>query len=224
MSRPVRTAVLISGNGSNLQALLDAARDPAYPAAIALVISNNEEAFGLRRAEDAGVPTVTIPHQHYASRDAFDRMIDTTLRAHQIELVVMAGFMRILSDGFVQQWRGRLINIHPSLLPKYKGLNTHARAIEAGDREHGASVHWVTPELDSGEIILQEALPILPGDTAESLKARIHLLEHQLYPEALRGVAETLRHETPRLEARKRLLLGHFAYGLLRWWGRLTQR
>lgn len=185
----VKTAVLISGNGSNLQAILGAARGADYPAEIVLVISNKEDAFGLKRAENAGITTAVIPHGNYPDRETFDRMMDASLRTHEIELVVMAGFMRILSDWFVEQWQGKLINIHPSLLPKYKGLNTHARAIEAGDTEHGATVHWVTPELDSGEIIAQMSTPILPGDTPESLKERIHTLEHQLYPEALRKIA-----------------------------------
>ena len=191
--RRVNTAVLISGNGSNLQALLDAARANDYPAEITLVLSNKEEAFGLKRAEDAGVPTIVIPHGNYADRESFDRVMDAALKTHAIELVVMAGFMRILSDWFVMEWQGKLINIHPSLLPKYKGLHTHQRALEAGDAEHGATVHWVTPELDSGEIILQESLPILPGDNAPSLQGRVHQLEHRIYPLALAQVARTLR-------------------------------
>lgn len=188
----IRTAVLISGNGSNLQALLDAATAADYPAEIVLVVSNNEEAFGLKRAEDAGVPTVTIPHQHYPDRERFDRMVDASLANHGIQLVVLAGFMRILSPWFVAQWQGRLINIHPSLLPAYKGLNTHARVLEAGEKEHGASVHWVSPELDAGEIILQEKLAIAPGDTPASLQQRVHGLEHRLYPAALKQVAAAL--------------------------------
>jgi formyltetrahydrofolate-dependent phosphoribosylglycinamide formyltransferase (EC 2.1.2.2) len=187
--RRIKTAVLISGNGSNLQALMDAAQSPDYPAEIAVVICNVETAYGLTRAQHAGIPTVVIPHGNFESREAFDRMIDASLASHGIELVVMAGFMRILSEWFVSEWAGKLINIHPSLLPKYKGLHTHARALEAGDKEHGATVHWVTPELDSGEIILQRAIPILADDTPESLKERVHALEHQLYPEALRKVA-----------------------------------
>lgn len=189
----IRTAVLISGNGSNLQALLDAARAEDYPAQIVLVVSNNEEAFGLKRAEDAGVPTVSIPHAHYADRERFDRMVDAGLRNHGIELVVLAGFMRILSPWFVQQWEGRLMNIHPSLLPAYKGLNTHTRVLEAGEKEHGASVHWVTEELDAGALILQRKLTIQPTDTAASLQQRVHALEHQLYPAALAQVAGMLR-------------------------------
>jgi phosphoribosylglycinamide formyltransferase-1 len=191
--RRVRTAVLISGNGSNLQALLDAAKATDYPATITLVISNKEEAYGLKRAEDADVPTAVISHGNCADREAFDRMVDASLKSHDIELVVMAGFMRILSDWFVNAWQGRLINIHPSLLPKYKGLDTHQRALDAGDAEHGATVHWVTPELDSGEIILQGSIPIEAGDTAASLKERVHGLEHAIYPQALKKVAEALR-------------------------------
>ncbi len=187
--RRIKTAVLISGNGSNLQAILDAARNDDYPAEIALVISNVETAYGLTRAQNAGVTTVTIPHGNYATRESFDRMVDASLHTHGIELVVMAGFMRILSDWFVNQWAGKLINIHPSLLPKYKGLNTHARAIEAGDGEHGATVHWVTPELDSGEIIAQASTPIAADDTPETLKQKVHALEHTLYPEAVKKVA-----------------------------------
>lgn len=222
--RRVSTAVLVSGNGSNLQALIDAAKDPHYPAAITLVISNNDDAFALKRAEDAGIPTVTIDHRHFESREAFDRMLDAALATHAIELVCLAGFMRILSDWFVQQWQGKLINIHPSLLPKFKGTNTHQRALEAGEKEHGATVHWVIPELDAGEIILQESLPIMPDDTAQTLQQRVHQIEHQLYPEALRGVATTLRHEAPRIEAKTRVLLGRGPYALLRWWNNLFKR
>jgi len=190
--RRLNMAVLISGNGSNLQALLDAAAAPDYPARIVLVMSNNEEAFGLKRAEDAGVPTAMIDHRHYADRESFDRMVDAALRTHEIELVALAGFMRILSSWFVHEWQGRLINIHPSLLPKFKGLNTHQRALDADERQHGATVHWVTPELDAGEIIAQSALDILPGENAAALQQRVHALEHQLYPEAVRKVAQLL--------------------------------
>ena len=188
--RRLKIAVLISGNGSNLQALIDASREPDFPAEIALVISNVETAFGLTRAQNAGITTVTIPHGNYPNREAFDRMVDASLKTHGIELVVMAGFMRILSSWFVSEWAAKLINIHPSLLPKYKGLHTHARALEAGDAEHGATVHWVTPELDSGEIILQKSIPILAGDTPKTLQQRVHALEHTIYPEAVRVVCE----------------------------------
>lgn len=190
--RRVRTAVLISGHGSNLQALIDAANAPNFPAEISLVISNNEDAFGLDRAEKAGIPAVVIPHGNFPSREAFDAVIDATLQTHEIELVCLAGFMRILSHAFVEGWQGRLLNIHPSLLPAYRGLDTHARVLEAREKKHGATVHFVTPELDEGPNILQASLDVLPNDTAESLKERVHALEHKLYPEALKKVAEGL--------------------------------
>ncbi len=192
MTRRLNTAVLISGNGGNLQALLDAAAAADYPAQINLVISNKADAFGLIRAAKAGVRTVVINHKDYPSREAFDAAMDAALRASDIELVVLAGFMRVLSDWFVNQWAGRLINIHPSLLPAYRGMDTHARVLAAGETQHGATVHWVIPELDAGEIIAQSSLEILPGDTAASLQTRVHALEHQLYPEALRRVASQL--------------------------------
>jgi phosphoribosylglycinamide formyltransferase-1 len=190
--RRIKTAVLISGNGSNLQALIDAAQAPDYPAEIALVISNVPGVLGLARASSAGIPSTVIPHGNFTSREGFDNAVDAVLTQYGIELVCLAGFMRVLSEWFTRAWAGKLINIHPSLLPKYKGLNTHARALEAGDTEHGATVHWVTPELDSGEIILQKSLPILADDTPETLKARIHTLEHEIYPKALRLVAADL--------------------------------
>ena len=192
MTRRLRTAVLISGNGSNLQAMIDAASAADYPAAISLVLSNKAEAFGLTRAKNAGVETCVISHRDYPDREAFDRAMDAALREANIELVVMAGFMRILSDWFVNAWAGKLINIHPSLLPKFKGMHTHQRAIDAGEREHGCTVHWVTPELDSGEIIGQAALEISPSDTADTLADRVHALEHALYPEAVKKVALAL--------------------------------
>ena len=185
----VNTAVLISGNGSNLQALIDAAQQPDYPAEITLVISNKADAYGITRAEHAGITVRIINHKDYASREAFDMAMDAVLREHAIQLVCLAGFMRVLSDKFVRLWEGRMLNIHPSLLPKYKGLNTHARAIAAGDTEHGATVHWVIAELDAGEAIVQGSIPILADDTPEHLQQRVHVLEHQLYPEALKKVA-----------------------------------
>jgi phosphoribosylglycinamide formyltransferase-1 len=191
--RRVATAVLISGNGSNLQALLDAAKSPDYPAEIRLVLCNKSEAYGLTRAQNAGVKTLVISHRDYPDRESFDRAMDAALRATGIELVVMAGFMRVLSDWFVNAWQGRLINIHPSLLPAYKGLDTHARVLAAGEKQHGATVHWVIAELDAGEIIVQQALDILPNDTAESLQQRVHALEHQLYPAAVKKVALQLQ-------------------------------
>lgn len=192
MTKKLRTAVLISGNGSNLQAIIDAAQASDYPAAISLVLSNKADAFGLTRAKNARLETVIISHRDYPDREAFDRAMDAALREANIELVVMAGFMRILSDWFVNTWAGKLINIHPSLLPKFKGMHTHQRAIDAGEREHGCTVHWVIPALDSGEIIGQAALEISPADTAETLADRVHALEHKLYPEAVKKVADKL--------------------------------
>lgn len=190
--RKVRTAVLVSGYGSNLQALIDAAKEKNFPAEISVVISNNEEAHALTRAESAGITNITIPHQNFPSREAFDAMIHEALLSHEIELVCLAGFMRILSDGFVKQWQGRMMNIHPSLLPKFKGTNTHQRALDAGETEHGCTVHWVIPELDAGPTILQSSLKINKGETAASLKERVHALEHTLYPEALKKAAQSL--------------------------------
>lgn len=190
--RRIRTAVLISGNGSNLQALLDATAATDSPAEITLVLSNKADAFGLERAKKAGVPTVVISHKDYSTREAFDEAMDFALRTHNIELVCLAGFMRVLSSQFVERWTGRLINIHPSLLPLYRGLNTHARVLEAGDATHGCTVHWVIPALDEGEAIAQASLNVLPGETAEQLQQRVHALEHQLYPAALKKVAARL--------------------------------
>ncbi len=191
--RRVATAVLISGHGSNLQALLDAAAAPDYPAEIQLVISNKKDAFGLQRAAKAGVRCVVLSHHDFPDRERFDRAMDTALREAGIGLVVMAGFMRILSDWFVQQWQGRLINIHPSLLPAYKGLDTHQRVLDAGEKQHGATVHWVIAELDAGEMIVQQSLEIQPGDTAATLAERVHAIEHIIYPQAVRKVAEAMR-------------------------------
>ena len=197
--RRIKTAVLISGHGGNLQALLDASAAADYPVAIALIISNKADAYGLVRAARAGIPTRVIRHTQYETREAFDAAMHAELVAHGIELVVLAGFMRILSDGFVTQWAGRMVNIHPSLLPAYKGTDTHARVIAAGETLHGATVHWVTPELDSGGIIAQASLSVEPGDTAESLQARVHVLEHRLYPAAVRQVAAGLLGQGERL-------------------------
>jgi phosphoribosylglycinamide formyltransferase-1 len=180
-----RVAVLISGRGSNLQSLIDAA-DASYR--ITLVISNVEAAAGLEKARAAGIPTLVIPHGG-KTREAFDTELDAALRAAGAELVVLAGFMRILSDGFVRDWEGRLINIHPSLLPAYKGTKVHERVIAAGDRESGASVHFVVPELDAGPVIAQAVVPVHPQDSAEDLAARVLAVEHKLYPDALKLLA-----------------------------------
>lgn len=185
-----KVGVLVSGRGSNLQALLDAARDPVFPAEIALVISNVPGAYALERAAAAGVPGRVIPHKSFASREEFDAAVDTALRGAGIEIVCLAGFMRLLTPGFVGGWAGRMINIHPSLLPSFKGLHTHRRALEAGVKLHGCTVHLVTPDLDDGPILVQAAVPVLPDDDADSLAARVLELEHRAYPLALKLVAE----------------------------------
>lgn len=188
-----RVAVLISGEGTNLQALIDAAADDDYPAAIALVISNRPHVPGLQRAIQADIPATVIPHDDYPDRAAFEAAVQTALETYAIDIVCLAGFMRVLSDDFVRPWQGRMLNIHPSLLPKYKGLHTHRRALEAGDSEAGCTVHFVTPELDSGPIILQAAVRIRPDDTEVTLKARVRRQEHTIYPQALYQVAMSLR-------------------------------
>lgn len=184
----IRIAVLISGSGSNLQALIDAATAPDFPGEIALVISNKADAFGLTRARDAGIATEVIDHTQFSKREDFDGELHVALLSHDIQFVCLAGFMRVLTSTFVKEWSGAMINIHPSLLPKHKGMRTHEAALKAGDKQHGCSVHWVTPGVDEGAVIAQSALDILPGDTAESLKERVHALEHALYPETLREV------------------------------------
>lgn len=185
-----KVGVLVSGRGSNLQALLDAAADPAFPAEIALVISNIPGVYALERAAQAGVPSRVIPHKQFASREEFDAAMDAELRAAGVEIVCLAGFMRLLSKGFVEGWAGRMINVHPALLPSFKGLHTHERAIEAGVKLHGCSVHLVTPELDDGPLLVQAAVPVLAGDTADTLAARVLEQEHKAYPLALKLVAE----------------------------------
>lgn len=182
----LKTGVLISGSGTNLQALLDAARDPAYPAEIVLVISNRDEAQGLARAAHAGVATRVIDHGGYDSREAFDDALDRSLQEAGVELVCLAGFMRILSRGFVEKWAGRLVNIHPSLLPSFRGLDAQGQALRAGVKLAGATVHFVVPEMDAGPIIVQGAVPVLEGDDASSLSARILSVEHRIYPLAVK--------------------------------------
>jgi len=190
MNARKRTAVLISGRGSNLQALMDAASDSAFPAEIALVLSNVVGAQGLTRAEAAGIPVGTIAHQSYPSREAFDAALNDALKKNGIEFVCLAGFMRILSDGFVKAWEGRIINIHPSLLPAFKGIDVHRRVLDAGVRVTGCTVHFVVPELDSGPIIAQAAVPVVAGDTEDTIAARTLEAEHRLYPLALKLLAE----------------------------------
>jgi phosphoribosylglycinamide formyltransferase-1 len=174
-----------------MAALVAAASNPDYPAEIALVVSNRVDAAGLKNAAAAGVATMVVDHREFGNdREAFERTIHATLETQRIELVCLAGFMRMLTPWFVERWDGRLINIHPSLLPAFKGLDTHARALKAGVRIHGASVHFVTAEVDSGAIVAQAAVPVLDADTPESLAARVLKAEHRLYPLALKLIAE----------------------------------
>jgi phosphoribosylglycinamide formyltransferase 1 len=182
--------VLISGTGSNLQALIDAVAQESLPVEIRAVISNRASAEGLARAQQAGIATHILEHRSYPDRDSFDAALMNVIDGHQPELVLLAGFMRILTRGFVEHYNGRLINIHPSLLPEFPGLDTHRRAIEAGKTEHGASVHFVTPEVDGGPVILQARVPVAPGDTPERLAARVLTQEHIIYPLVLRWFAE----------------------------------
>jgi phosphoribosylglycinamide formyltransferase-1 len=183
--------VLISGRGSNMVALIDAAKAKDYPAEIVLVVSNLPDAAGLDRARQDGITTAVVDHLRFGKdREAFERALDEELQTHRIELVCLAGFMRLLTPWFVTRWSGRMLNIHPALLPQFKGLHTHRRAIEAGAERHGATVHFVVPEMDSGPIIAQESVPVLKHDTEETLAARVLAIEHRIYPQALRLVAE----------------------------------
>nr|WP_040879031.1 phosphoribosylglycinamide formyltransferase [Kaistia granuli] len=184
-----RVAILISGRGSNMTALIEAAADPDFPAEIALVLSNRADAGGLARAAEAGIATAVIDHKGFSSRAEFDAAMDERLRAENIDLVCLAGFMRLLSDSFVEAWRDRMINIHPSLLPLFPGLDTHERAIAAGMRLHGCTVHFVRAQMDSGPIIGQAAVPVALDDTPDTLAKRVLAAEHQIYPLALALVA-----------------------------------
>lgn len=183
-------AVLISGNGSNLQAIIDAIQHKTLDASIKLVISNRADAKGLKRAEAAGIPTLLIEHTQYSSREEFDQAMLDALQACQPDLVVLAGFMRILSTRFVSALSGKLINIHPSLLPRYKGTQTHKRALEASDSVHGCSIHYVTEELDGGPVIAQSEVPIYPNDSEQLLATRVQKEEHQLYPFCIGLIAQ----------------------------------
>lgn len=185
-----RVAVLVSGRGSNMVALAEAARDPAFPAEIALVLSNDPAAGGLERARGFGIAAEAVPHRPFAGdREAHERALDEVLRGHGIELVCLAGYMRLLTSWFVERWRDRLINIHPSLLPCFKGLETHARALESGVRWHGCTVHFVRTAMDDGPIIAQAVVPVAHDDTPQTLNARVLVEEHRLYPHALGLVA-----------------------------------
>jgi len=188
-----RVAVLISGRGSNMASLIEAAKDDGYPAEIALVVSNRPDAAGLDHARRQGIATAVVDHTRYGKdREAFERALQDTLTAHRIDLVCLAGFMRLLTPWFVGQWQGRMLNIHPALLPAFKGLHTHERALAAGVKTHGATVHFVSTEMDSGPIIAQAEVPVLDGDTSDTLAARVLEIEHRIYPQALRQVAERM--------------------------------
>ncbi|MGO1247051.1 MAG: phosphoribosylglycinamide formyltransferase [Oceanisphaera sp.] len=185
-----RIVVLISGNGSNLQAMLDQADANLLGGEIVAVMSNKADAYGLERARAAGIATAVVSNQDHASREHFDAALSETIDGYQPNLVVLAGFMRILTPGFVQHYQGRMLNIHPSLLPRYQGLNTHQKAIDAGDQEHGCSVHFVTEELDGGPVILQARVPIFADDDAAAVAERVQVQEHAIYPLTVRWFCE----------------------------------
>lgn len=196
----LKIAILISGSGSNLQAILDHIACGELKAEICGVLSNKADAYGLKRAVNHNIPTAVISHKDFADREAFDEAMMQQIDSWAPDVVVLAGFMRILTPQFVTHYQGRLLNIHPSLLPKYKGLHTHKRALEAGDSEHGCSVHFVTAELDGGPVIAQAVVPVLPGDSEESLTERVHKSEHGLYPQVLVWMANgelSWRHNMP---------------------------
>jgi phosphoribosylglycinamide formyltransferase 1 len=186
-----RVAVLISGRGSNMVALVEAAKDSNYPAEIVLVVSNRPQAEGIAYARRAGIATTIIDHTDYGkNRKAFEQALQAVLEGSGIEIVCLAGFMRLLTPWFIERWQGRLLNIHPALLPKFKGLHTHEQALAAGASSHGATVHFVTAEMDAGPTICQAAVPVLAGDTAQTLAARVLAVEHKIYPLALKWLAE----------------------------------
>ncbi|GGA92493.1 phosphoribosylglycinamide formyltransferase [Brucella endophytica] len=184
-----RVAVLISGRGSNMSALIEACKDPAYPAEIVAVLSNKPDAAGLEVARSHGIEAIAVPQKEYASRAAHEEAINAELARIAPDIVCLAGYMRLMSADFVARWEGRMINIHPSLLPLFKGLDSHARALESGMRVHGCTVHFVTAEMDGGPIIAQAVAPVEPGDTEDTLSARVLTVEHKLYPLALKLVA-----------------------------------
>lgn len=186
----LKVAVLISGRGSNLRSLIDACAEPGFPAEIVLVLTNNPGAGGLKHAADAGIPSAIIDHRGFADRTGFDGAIEAEILSSGAEMVCLAGFMRLLTPGFVERWRDRLVNIHPSLLPAFKGLDTHERTIAAGVRISGCTVHFVRADMDDGPIIVQAAVPVLPEDDADALAARVLTAEHACYPAALRLIAE----------------------------------
>jgi phosphoribosylglycinamide formyltransferase-1 len=188
--KPRRIAILISGRGSNGASLIEAARRPDFPGEIALVLSNRPGAEGLAFAREAGIDTLAIDHEGFDDRAQFDGALAEALTGRGIDLICLAGFMRVLTTPFVEAWSGRMINIHPSLLPLFRGTKTHRRALDAGVLIHGCTVHFVVPELDAGPIVAQAAIPVVPGDTPESLAARVLEQEHRLYPAAMRMICE----------------------------------
>jgi phosphoribosylglycinamide formyltransferase-1 len=189
MSRK-RVAVLISGHGSNMASLIEAARDPGYPAEIVLVVSNRPDAAGLERARTENIATAVVDHTAFGKdREAFERAIQAVLEEHRIDIVCLAGFLRLFTPWLVKRWEGRMLNIHPALLPDFKGLNTHERALAAGVKEHGATVHFVVPDMDAGPIIAQARVTVACDDTADTLAARVLAEEHRIYPQALKLVA-----------------------------------
>lgn len=191
MGQKLNLAVLISGRGSNLQSILEACQDPEFPAQVKLVISNKADAYGLVRAEKMGIPTSVVAHKDFSSREEFERALIAAIEAEgPIDLVCLAGFMRVLTPLFIARWENRLINIHPSLLPAYKGLHTHERAIAAGEKIAGCTIHFVTSGVDEGPIILQKSVPVLPNDTPNSLAERVLEQEHLAYPEAISLLAQ----------------------------------
>ena len=199
MSAPTQTerkrvAILISGRGSNMTSLIAAAETRDYPAEIAFVMSNRPDAAGLATARSRGISTVAIDHKQFASRESFEDAMQSALESHRIEIICLAGFMRLLTSGFVKKWEGRMLNIHPALLPAYKGLHTHERALADGVKIHGCTVHFVAPEMDAGPIIAQAAVPVLDDDTPDALAARVLAQEHLVYPAALRLVASGAAH------------------------------
>ena len=189
-----RVAIFISGRGSNMRSLVEAAQAEDFPAEIALVLSNVASAEGLAFARAQGIATSVVEHRAFADRESFERAIQAALGQHSIDLICLAGFMRLLTPWFVEQWRARMLNIHPALLPSYRGLHTHERALADGVKIHGATVHFVAPEMDAGPIIAQAAVPVLDGDTPETLGARVLAQEHRLYPLALKLVAGGFAH------------------------------
>lgn len=189
MVRSLNVAVLISGRGSNLQSIIDACADPKFPASVRVVLSNEPDAYGLERAQAAGIPTEIVPHKAHPSRKEFEEAMQAVLVKYNVDLICLAGFMRVLTPDFVARWEGRMLNIHPSLLPAYPGLHTHERVLANHEKESGCTVHFVTPGLDEGPALLQIRVPVFPNDTAETLAARVLEQEHIAYPEAIRLLA-----------------------------------